>query len=313
MKLAWFWAALLCGWAAAQSLESLYPKDQALRWVGPNQISEKVVPGLEPVQSLAILQQKEVPFDDLALAPTVRRTTQRSKLWEVPPFPQIGPPGGNEEEGAPGAPAFSAIETNPGAPSQRLRPKAGPKILQNRFSDYRIPDAFSRVCYGSTTQGLCQLSLYGGLNSFQAEDAYIALKASLDRKDDMQGYASESVLGSFRENFEKDLAEAHFDSIEVIGEARPELVDPGLIMASKAPTFQGISTQPSGSSARLDLSALPRRPLGGEVRAPRSYWVWLGYFPEASLTAEICLDQRLGNPQQVMDLATYLQTRIRNR
>jgi hypothetical protein len=313
LKLAWIWV-ILWGWAAAQTLENPYPKEQASRWVGRQDIAEKVVEGLDAVQPLAILKERPVPFGDLSLAPTVRRTSGRASNWEVPPFPQIGPPGEVQEElGAPGAPAFAAIETNPNAPSQRLRPKAGPRVILTRLSDFRIPEAFSRVCYGSTTQGLIQVSLYGGLNSFQAEDAYVALKAALDRKEDLQGYAEESVLGSFLESEHRDLKEARFESIEVVGKARPEQVDPGLLMAKKAPAFQEISTQPSGASARLDMSSLPRQPLGGEIKAPRSYWVWLGYFPDAAVTAEICLDQRLGDPQKVVDLATLLQTRIRNR
>ncbi len=316
----------LLGWLAMASLvawgqpENPYAKDIAARWLTVAQASgnTKDSQALEVVTPVAVLQARKVPFQDLAIVPNQRIQRVRPKAsWDLPPFATIGPPQEVEPEPqAPlvSAPVFAEVGMGAEAPSPLLRPRAGPRKLQAKFKDFVIPDAVSRVCFSSNESGLCQFSLYGGTNSFFAEQAYNALQAALDSREELKGFGQEAVLGVYHEPVDKppSLAEPRFDSIEVTGKARPDQVDPGLNKARQAPAFKDVSTQ-TLANAHLDLSKLPSPRPAKAPRAPRVYWVVLAYFPDKAVTAEILLDQRLGSPQNAVDMAALVQTQIKTR
>ncbi len=293
------------------------PKDIASQWLSLGALVERFNEGtlLETVAAEPIIQGKPIPFQDLGLAPSRSQPVVSAPLtWSVPPFAQIGPPSETAvQEPVSAAPTFQGIGTErQPMVSNRLRPLPGPKQLHLSFQDYTIPEALSRVCYSAGGAGLCQLSLYGGTNSFFAEQAYFALHAALDNREPLEGFGKEAVLGIYREPEEKEPEKPEgipFDGVEVVGKPRPDLVDPGLIQARKAPAFQEISTSltPGG---KIDLSRLPSVKSTKTVRARRQYWALLAYFPERALTAELLIDLRLGTPQDLVDLAGGLQTKI---
>jgi len=185
--------------------------------------------------------------------------------------------------------------------------------LLPRFEDYQIPEPISRVCYASNSAGICQLSLYGGTTSFEAEEAYVALSATLDKRETLFGFGKEALWGTYLEKLDKPKvqSETRFESIPVTGKARPDLVDPGLNKARKAPAFKEISTQPN-QKGRLDLSRLPSPKPSQAPRAPRSYLVLLAYYPDKAVTMELLIDQRLGNLQSLLDLAMGVRNRLRD-
>jgi hypothetical protein len=313
-----------CGWlvlctSLAAQPQNPYPKDIASRYLPVSEVSQHTKEGafLEPVTPVAVLKARPVPFRSVGLAP-LKVNPVRPKIWEMPPFATIGPPlpEGSAPPEAPkeAPPVFSEVDTQPESPSARLRPKLGPRKIQARFKDYAIPEAISQVCYGSNSDGICQFSLYGGTNSFVAEDAYFALNAALDSRETLEGFGKEAVLGVYREPTPKapTLAERRFNTIAVTGKARPELVDPGLNQARKAPAFKDISTQ-TLKGGHLDLSRLPPARPAAPPRAPRSYWVFLAYYPDKAVTAEILLDQRLGSPQNLVDMGSLIQAQIKSR
>ncbi|MBT9583205.1 hypothetical protein IV102_07640 [bacterium] len=317
MRRSFCWLLLSASLAAQP--ENPYPKDIAARYLPVTEASSHTKDGsaLELVTPVNVIKARSVPFQAVGLAPQ-KVTPVRPKTWDLPPFATIGPPQvGPEPEVEPPRevpPAFSEVELGSESPSSQLRPKAGPRKLQARFKDYAIPEPISRVCYGSNSDGICQFSLYGGTNSFAAEDAYFSLNAALDSREELKGFGKVAVLGVFREAIPKKptLAERRFDSIEVAGKARPDLVDPGLNQARKAPAFKEISTH-TLSGGRLDMSRLPPPVTSSTPRAPRNYWVFLAYYPDKAVTAEILLDQRLGNPQNLVDMASLIHAQIKNR
>lgn len=314
MKSFWVWL-LLTGVLTAQP-EARYPKETASQWLGLLTVRTAFdeSSGLETVTPLTIIRKRNVPFQDVGIAPSRVSNSARPKVtWSVPPFATIGPPG--TEEAAPvapelQAPVFSEVDTAGDAPSPFLRPKAGPNKIQARFRDFDIPPAVSRACYASNDAGLFEFSLYGGTSSFAAEDAFEALAAALENKHELRGYGERSVLGEYKEQNEKKyLEEKRFESVEVVGKPRPEAIDPGLNAAKKAPSFKDISTRPL-SSGHLDLSKLPKLKQAPR-RAPRDYWVLLAYYPEKALALEFSLDKRLGTPQNLVDLANQVHNRLK--
>ena len=314
MKGWWVWL-MLTGVLAAQP-EARYPKDTAGQWLGLLTVraSFPETSQLESVTPMQILKKRDVPFEEVGLAPTRVANSARPKvIWMVPPFATIGPPGTEELAPAPmtsQAPVFAEVETVAEAPSPYLRPKAGPNKVQSRFGDFEIPPALSRVCYASNDAGVFEFSLYGGTSSFAAQDAFEALAAALDSKHELKGYGELSMLGEYKEQVvKKYLEEKRFESVEVVGKPQPELVDPGLNAAKKAPAFKDISTKPL-STGHLDLSKLPKTSQA-PPRAPRDYWVLLAYYPEKALTLEFSLDKRLGTPQHLVEMANQVHNRLK--
>ena len=305
--------------AAAAQPENPYSPDVAAQYLPVSAAVENIRDGvaLEKVTPVAVLQTRSVPFQAVPLAPQ-KVSSALPKSWELPPFATIGPPQVNPEappqEPEQGPPVFSELPTHREAPSPLLRPKVGPHKIQSHFKDYVIPPAISRVCYGSNSAGICQFSLYGGTNSFVAEDAYIALTAALDSREELKGFGKEGVLGIYKDQVESPvgLSERRFESIAVTGKKRPDLIDPGLNKARQAPAFKSISTEP-GVRGHLDLSKLPSPKPAEPPRAPRSYWVFLAYYPDKAVTAEIVLDQRLGNPQNLVQMGALIQTQLNER
>ncbi|MFN8610809.1 MAG: hypothetical protein U0931_24925 [Vulcanimicrobiota bacterium] len=306
---------LMTGMLSAQ--EARYPRETAAQWLGllavRGAFDENA--GLEAASPASILKKQEVPFQDVGLAPTRVANSARPKTtWTVPPFSTIGPPGFEEPSGgAPEiqAPVFAEVGTGDEAPSPYLRPKAGPSKVQARFRDFEIPEAISRACYASNDQGVFEFSLYGGTSSFAAEDAFEALSAALTNKHELKGYGERSLLGEYKEQLaKKQIEEKRFESIEVLGKAQPELLDPGLNAAKKAPAFKDLSTDPLNPGGRLDLSRLPALKKA-PTRAPRDYWVLLAYYPDKAVTLEFTLDKRLGHPQNLVDLANQVHARLK--
>ncbi|MBS2034024.1 hypothetical protein JST97_03500 [bacterium] len=308
---------LLTGALTAQ--EARYPKETASQWLGLLTVRATFDEnaGLETVTPASILKRQHVPFQDVGLAPTrVANSSRPKSTWTVPPFSTIGPPGFEEAPGAQPeaqAPVFADVPTGEEAPSPYLRPKAGPSKVQARFRDFEIPEAISRACYASNDQGVFEFSLYGGTSSFAAEDAFEALSAALENKHELKGYGERSLLGEYKEQIaRKQLEEKRFESIEVVGKAQPELLDPGLNAAKKAPAFKDLSTDPLNPGGRLDLSRLPQVKKA-PLRAPRDYWVLLAYYPEKAVTLEFTLDKRLGHPQNLVDLANQVHARLKGK
>lgn len=314
MKGFWVWL-LLTGVLHAQP-EARYPKETASQWLGLLTVraSFAETSELEAVTPLQIIKKQDVPFEGVGIAPTRVVNSARPKLsWTVPPFATIGPPGTEDLGPAPTvsqAPVFAEVDTTAEAPSPYLRPKPGPNKVQARFGDFEIPEALSRACYASNSAGLFEFSLYGGTSSFAAEDAFEALAAALDNKHELKGYGERSLLGEYKEQVAKKfLEEKRFESVEVVGKPQPELVDPGLNAAKKAPAFQDISTKPL-STGHLDLSKLPKVSQA-PARAPRDYWVLLAYYPEKAVTLEFSLDKRLGTPQHLVEMANQVHNRLK--
>lgn len=315
MKRLWVWL-LLTGVLAAQP-EARYPKETASQWLGLLTVRTAFDEnsGLEAVTPLTIIKKRNVPFQDVGIAPSRVNNVRPKVTWTVPPFATIGPPG-TEEVTAPvpevQAPVFAEVDTSGDAPSPYLRPKAGPNKVQARFRDFEIPPALSRACYASNDAGLFEFSLYGGTSSFAAEDAFEALAAALDNKTELRGYGERSMMGEYKEQIEKKyLEEKRFESVEVVGKPQPEAIDPGLNAAKKAPAFKDISTKPL-STGHLDLSKLPKLKQA-PPRAPRDYWVLLAYYPEKALAIEFSLDKRLGTPQNLVDLANQVHNRLKQK
>ena len=275
---------------------------------------------LERVQSATILRSRAMPWADIAvIRPRQAPQVSARGSWEVPPFPQIAAPGdvaaetSQIQEPEVAAPAFDAVDVGNPRGEVRVRPRPGPRRVHVVLDDTQIPEPLSRVCYTSGSLGVCQFSLYGGGSSYFAEQAFVALRNALDSKEGVEGFGEAAVLGVYDEARvqSRDADKAFFQDIPVEGKARPEAVDPGLLKASSAPTFQGVSTELTPHTA-LDLSRLPR-PHPRPEQAPRRYWILLAYFPGKALTLELALDQRLGTPQQAVDLARVVQTRMNER
>ncbi len=314
MKRFWVWL-LLTGVLAAQP-EARYPKETAAQWLGLLTVRAAFDEnsGLETVTPMAIVKKRDVPFEGVGIAATrVSNGSRPAVSWTVPPFATIGPPG--TEELGPArtvsqAPVFAEVDTEREAPSPYLRPKAGPNKVQARFGDFEIPEPLSRACYASNDAGVFEFSLYGGTSSFAAEDAFEALAAALENKHELKGYGERSMLGEFKEQFAKKyLEEKRFESVEVVGKPQPDAIDPGLNAARKAPVFKDISTRPL-SAGHLDLSKLPK-PKQAPARAPRDYWVLLAYYPEKALALEFAVDKRLGNPQNLVDMANQVHNLLK--
>ena len=310
-----FWVGLLLtGVLSAQ--EARYPKETAAQWLGLLTVRAAFDESseLETVTPMTIVKKQDVPFEEVGIAPTrVSNSARPAVTWTVPPFATIGPPGTEELGPAPTvtqAPVFAEVDTVAEAPSPYLRPKAGPNKIQARFRDFEIPQALSRACYASNSLGVFEFSLYGGSSSFAAEDAFEALAAALENKHELKGYGERSLLGEYKEQVQKKyLEEKRFESVEVVGKPQPDAVDPGLNAAKKAPAFKDISTKPL-SAGHLDLSKLPK-PKQAPARAPRDYWVLLAYYPEKALALEFSVDKRLGNPQNLVDMANQVHNRLK--
>lgn len=271
---------------------------------------------LERVPPLAILRSRPVPLGDIEVV-RPRQVPQISArgAWEIPPFSQIAAPGDGAVEAGPeqasAGGAFSAIDTRLPGEEIMVRPRPGPKKVHVILDDTHIPEPLSRVCYTSGPLGLCQFSLYGGGSSYFAEQAFVALRNALDSKEDLQGFGEASVLGIYDEArvLAREAEQGYFQEVPVEGKPRPEALDSGLLKARSAPAFSAVSTELSPRTA-VDLSRLPS-PTPAPERAPRRYWILLAYFPDRALTLELALDQRLGSPQQVVDLAGVIQKRLK--
>lgn len=307
----------------ARSQTARYPQEIARRWLTLDDVAARVDEkvSLEIASGGApILHAAPVPFQDVGLIPTTHPSVSPQKLptqWELPPFPLIGPPSASdappEAVADAGAPAFQGVDVAE-PPSALLRPLPAPPKRASTFRDFAIPDALSRVRFTSSLAGVCQLSVYGGTTSFAAEDAYRALTAALSSKEELKGVGREALLGVYEDPSEKPSARPEgpgFADIPPVGARRPELMDPGLNAARQAPAFKDISTQPRSGPPALDFSHLPRSAPARPQSVPHSYWVALIYMPDKAVTLELSMDQRLGTPQGLVDLALLLQTRVR--
>lgn len=309
-------ALALGGSLAAQTVAN-YPPEIAQKWLSVSQVIEHTNSGAELAVGTPsnIIVARPVAFQDVSIARNKSAPVTRKGSWEVPPFPQIGPPSADSHEQVAVAapPVFRGVDGAPDSPSAFLRPLPAPAKGHVSFRDFVIPEPISRVCFTSALTGVCQLSLYGGTTSFAAEDAYVALSGALDSKEPLQGFGKEAVLGVYSEEGTKAAPKPEgpsFSDVPTVGAKRPDLVDPGLNQSRKAPAFRDVSTSLS-QSPHLDLSKLPRNAPPQVYRVPRSYWVVLMYFPDKAITAELALDKRLGSPQGLVDMAMQIQTRIK--
>lgn len=314
---------LLCTCAGRADISSGKADPTAARWLKLSDASAHVSAGavLEASSAEPLVRAQAVPFQDLELAPGRTGVTRPvPDSWEVPPFPQIGPPpvrhgsGPSELPASPnksGAPAFQGVESDHESPSALLRPLPSVVTSRRTFEHFVVPAPFSSVRYTSGSAGLLQLTLYGGASSFAAEDAYTALSAALESRQKMAGMGKASVLGVFKDPGSAVAARVDsrpFADVPAVGEAHPEWIDPGSNQARQAPAFKDVSTT-RRLEPHLDLSRLPRLPEPERTRPPATYWVLLIYAPDHLLTAEIALDQRLGTPQHLIELGLLLVSR----
>ena len=272
----------------------------------------------------AVLVSRPVPLADLEVLPGNPAHTLKSRdSWDMPPFPEVGPP---LPEPPPGLTpeqlekwkqiylphqekvptAFSDVPTRDDeGPNWRLRPQTTPLRKVARPEDFRIPDPFSAVRFAAGNR-IFQLSLYGGTTSFDAEEAYAALRHSVDQREALQGFGKEAFIGRVKDTDppEDPAPTRAFADVEVVGTARPDLVDPGIQAARRAPSFQDVPT----TLVRSSGVTMPRK----KVRKFHpEYLVLVAYVPERALTFELLIDSRLGSLQHLLQMGLAVQRKVR--
>lgn len=271
-----------------------------------------------------VLVSRPVPLADLEVLPGDRKHTLKSRdSWDLPPFPDVGPPPPEpppgltpeqlekwnqiyrpKEEKVPTA--FSDVPTGPEeAPNWRLRPQTSPLRTVARPEDFQIPDPFSAVRFAAGAR-IFQLSMYGGTTSFEAEEAFAALRHAVDEREALQGFGKDGFIGRVKEEEppEEPAPTKAFSDVEVVGAARPDLVDPGIQAARRSPAFKDVPTTLVRSSGVI----MPKK----KVHKFRpEYLVLVAYIPERAVTFELLMDSRLGTLQHLLQMGLAVQRRVR--
>jgi hypothetical protein len=316
-----------------------YPLDMAQRWLGRVELLRYWEDGecLE-AKSSPILQSKAVPMSEVDVAPQTDslHLTKSPDQWDIPPFAEIDPPvpeGSvdytetlDKKKKTPSA--FSGIPTSNPRPSARLRPRVVRTGQNVRSHNLRIPPPFSSVRYEFSGPGLVQCGLYGGTNSFDAEQAYYALRNSLDSKEPLEGFGKEACQGRYKEPLEAPTptaavevvppggkARVPFQDIATIGRPEPNALKPEYQMAKKSPAFREVPTPTSLSNpnpAANVVGASDRPLVHKDYRKLRQteYLVFLSYYPQKALTVEIVLDARSGGLTQLVGLGLQLNRKV---
>lgn len=175
----------------------------------------------------------------------------------------------------PTAPIFGDIPLkDENVPKAQLRPRSRSMTEQFFAPGAELPQPFSLRRYYTDSNGFFQITAYGGRSSLGAERAYNTLRAAAKNRQTLAGLGQDAFLSVLvlpealpahkrrmkerqeslrqaqeakRERRPADIAqlpaqeEQTFSELPVVGAARPDLLDPGLVKAKSAPSFQDIS------------------------------------------------------------------------
>ena len=283
-------------------------------------------------QPQAVLKSRAMPLEGLDVAPN--RGVHQVKApttWEIPPFSEIDPalpadasPATRKlyehrlaEGGGARPAAFSSVPTSMPKPSIMLRPRTVYTHHAVRSQNLEIPAPFSAVRF-NVSEGFVQLSLYGGTNSFDAEEAYLALRNSVGTKEMLDGLGREAFYSTYKEPLPPapevvtpKPGERPFQGLEVNGKATPEWVDPNLQAAKKAPAFQDVATPRTRLEGSL-TSLLPPKPNQVRKVYQPEYLVLVAYFPDKAVTLELAIDSRVADVQKLIGMGLTISAKIIN-
>lgn len=269
---------LACAQLAFADDELRYPADLAWRLVTEKEIREatKCSQVLGKAQSHAdsLFPQPELVFSEIApLKNTHAITVQPKTKWSIAPFPSIAPPPPSDipaeikasleareqrlQAKRPKPDGFQDIEVlGEEVPAATLRPRAQQVSDQFFAPEAVLPIPFSLRRYHTKSYGFFQIALYGGVSSLLAERDFNTLKAAAPNRTMLSALAGDAFLTYLAPpeasaapqaqstETHNDVAETKstpaFGDIKPTGAARPDLLDKGLLLASKAPSFQQI-------------------------------------------------------------------------
>ena len=297
----------------------LVTKADVLVFVG--QDGEAVDGRVEP-----ILKARPLPLQGLGVTPNrVAYRTKESTSWEIPPFAELDPAPPSDASPAlkrlyaerlahkagPPPSTFATLSLSAsGAPSILLRPRKVTELHQLlRPQDAELHPPFSAVRFDVGNYGVLQLSLYGGTNSFDAEEAYLALRNCVEAKEPLEGLGKEAFLATLKQQPEAPPVTrpgvVPFRNLPVQGTPHPEWIDPNAQMGMKAPAFRDLPTP----RTKLEGSLLPSKPKEYKSKLPE-YRVLVVYIPEKAITMELDIDARMGTTQDFINLGVALTQRI---
>lgn len=207
--------------------------------------------------------------------------------WEVPPFAVIGPPLPKQEENsvsqvpaASKAPdslknafrvsdtvivptVFGEISANSDQtelPDPRLRPLRAQYLNKLNQPDSQLPTPFSLRRYHTKSLGFFQIALYGNNKGLLAERTFNTLKAAAPNLRSLKGFGSKAFISFLpapepEKPFDLETAKGEFtfSALEPEGDVQFDQLDPGLIKARTAPSFNKIPVTPLPKGFDEDL------------------------------------------------------------
>ncbi len=214
------------------------------------------------------------------------------------------------------------------APSAQLRPRPIPL----KPIDPEVPHPFSLRRYYTKDNLFVEIALYAGNTYFMARNDFERLQRSLTNTQPIQGLGEKAFMAVIPHpksadkrppKYSYDPNSLPFPAIKVIGPARPDLVDPGLIAAQSAPAFQDIPIDikvyyppPTNKStaavhtdegnSKQDKPYASSKPIGPKIN------VIVFLLPSQDLTVSLAADQRLASMQSLIDLAMQIYSRLLN-
>jgi hypothetical protein len=312
-----------------------YPENIAWRLVTEREIQEITgCPeslGDEEKAAPALLEPPSQPLEGIEPAPNSSPyAPPLPSQWAVPPFPQMppalpadAPPEARaawEKSAADPEPrpeVWSELAPEvPQPPSARVRPLE-PQPWKPGSGPRELPRPFSLRRYHTRSLGFFQIALYGGGTSIRAEADFDALKAAALLREPVEGIGEEAFLVRLHlpapEPQPSPPAEAAvpFEEVAPVGRPRPDLVDPGLVRARSAPSFQDIPTE-LGAEPRPKEEPPTAAPPPEPPRGP-ALMVLLAKFPSKGVVLELAMDERLGGLQHLLQIALLVQNRLLTR
>lgn len=311
-----------------------YPLDMARRWLGRTELLSFWEDGacLE-AKAAALLKSRAVPMSDVEVAPQTDsiHVTKSPEQWDIPPFAEIDPPlpegsvdyvdAVDKKRKTPAA--FGEIPTSNPRPSARLRPRVVRTGQNIRSHSLEIPPPFSSVRYEFSGPGLVQCGLYGGTNSFDAEQAYYALRNSLDSKEGLEGFGKEACQGRYKEPLEAPaqpvvvelpgIKRVPFQDIAAVGRPQPNALNAEYQTAQKAPAFREVPTPTSLTNPNPAASLVSGRVLKHKDYSKvhqTEYLVFLSYYPQKAITVELVIDSRSGGLSELVGLAVQINRKV---
>lgn len=338
--------AILVGLLSPAFAETLYGDDLAARLAGPREIREatsirsKLRKVMDEAPPLFVLTP--MAFSDVEVAPDITpiKAEGRPKQWELPPFSSVPPAlppdtpesvrreieEANRQPPLPTPAGFTEIPIEvPEIPHPMTRPKALAPGEEFVFRIKEMPEPFSvRRYFESDEDVFFQISAYGGTTSWKAEEAYRAIKECATRQDPLEGVGAEAFLtrvvvidprslpaeGEDAMNGPALPAAPPFAEIEPEDEARPDLLDSGKTAAMSAPAFSDLAVADLEGKT-IAFSEPPKKytPKGGKVK--QSLIVLVAFFKDESLTVTFAIEERLGNVQDLVDVALLAQKNLK--